>query len=63
MEKMEINYYILNGIGGTFNTIFITPKPDITISDIFDRVRAKHKKDKNITEIRLIDVNKLKSEL
>ncbi len=63
MNKTEINYYILNGIGGTFNTILITPKPDMTISDIFDLVRRKHKKDKNIIKIELLDLNKLKSEL
>jgi len=61
--KIEISYYILNGIGGTFSQIFITPKPDMTISDAFDLVRRKHKNDKNITEIRLLDVEILKSEL
>jgi len=33
------------------------------ISDVFDAVRRKHKNDKNIIEIRLLDVEKLKSEL
>ena len=63
MEKILINYYILNGINGTFNQFFITPKPGMTISDVFDKVRMKHKNDKNIIEIRLLDCEKLKSEL
>ena len=63
MKKIEISYYLLNGIGGTLNTIYITPKPDMTISDAFDLVRKKHKNDKNITEIRLLDVEQLRSEL
>ncbi len=48
---------------GTHNIIFITPKPDMTVSDVFDAVRRKHKNDKNITKIELLDVEKLKSEL
>ena len=63
MKKIEVSYYILNGIGGTFNTININAKPDMIISDVFDAVRRKHKNDKNIIEIRLLDVEKLKSEL
>ncbi len=63
MNKIEINYYILNGIGGVFNSILITPKPDMTISDVFDLVRRKHKKDKNIVELKLIDWEQIKSEL
>ncbi len=63
MNKIEVNYYILNGINGTFNTIPITPKPDMTISDVFDLVRRKHKNDKNIIKIELLDVSKLKEEL
>jgi len=63
MKKIEVSYYILNGIGGTFNTININAKPDMTISLVFDAVRRKHKNDKNIIEIRLLDVEKLKSEL
>jgi len=63
MKKIEVSYYILNGIGGTFNTIHINAKPDMTISLAFDAVRRKHKNDKNIIEIRLLDVEKLKSEL
>jgi len=63
MKRIEINYYILNGILGTHNTIFINAKPDMTISLVFDAVRRKHKNDKNIIEIRLLDVEKLKSEL
>ena len=61
--KIEVNYYLLNGLLGTFNFILVTPKPDMTISDAFDLVRKKHKNDKNITEIRLLDVEQLKSEL
>ncbi len=63
MNKIEVNYYILNGIMGTHNVIFITPKPDMEISDVFDAVRRKYKNDKNITKIELLDLNKLKSEL
>ena len=63
MNKLEINYYILNGIGSVFNTIHINAKPDMTISLAFDAVRRKHKNDKNIIEIRLLDVEKLKSDL
>lgn len=62
-KKIEVNYYILNGIGGVFNSINITPKPDMTISDIFDLVRRKYKKDKNIVELKLIDWKQIKSEL
>ena len=65
MKKIEVSYYVLNGIKGTFNTIYINPVhfSNITISDVFDLVRRKHKNDKNIIEIKLLDVNKLKSEL
>ncbi len=63
MNKIKVNYYILNGINGTFNQFFLTPKPDMTISDVFDAVRRKYKNDKNITKIELLDVEKLKSEL
>ena len=63
MKKIEVSYYILNGIGSVFNTIHINAKPDMTISLVFDAVRRKHKNDKNIIEIRLLDVEKLKSEL
>lgn len=63
MKKIEVNYYILNGILGTHNTIFINAKPDMTPSDIFDRVRKKHKGDRNIVELKLLDWEKLKSEL
>ncbi len=63
MNKIEVSYYILNGINGMFNTILITPKPDMTISDVFDLVRRKHKNDKNITKIELLDLNRLKEEL
>lgn len=62
-KRIQINYYILNGIMGTHNTIFIKAKPDMTISDVFDLVRRKHKKDKNIVELKLIDWEQLKSEL
>ena len=63
MKRIEVSYYILNNILGTFNTININAKPDMTISLVFDAVRRKHKNDKNIIEIRLLDVEKLKSEL
>ena len=63
MKRIEVSYYILNSILGTFNTIHINAKPDMTISLVFDAVRRKHKNDKNIIEIRLLDVEKLKSEL
>jgi len=63
MKRIEVSYYILNSILGTFNTIHINAKPDMIISDVFDAVRRKHKNDKNIIEIRLLDVEKLKSEL
>jgi len=63
MKRIEVSYYILNSILGTFNTIHINAKPDMTISIVFDAVRRKHKNDKNIIEIRLLDVEKLKSEL
>lgn len=62
-KKIEVSYYILNGIGGTFNTVYITAKPDMEISDVFDLVRRKHKNDKNIIKIELLDIEKLKSEL
>ena len=62
-KKIEVSYYVLNGICGDFNTIFIKPKPDMTISDVFDLVRRKHKKDKNIVELKLIDWEQIKSEL
>lgn len=62
-NKIEVSYYILIGINGKFDTVYITAKPDMTTSDIFDLVRRKHKKDKNIIEIRLLDVDKLKEEL
>ena len=62
-KKIEVSYYILNGIGATFDTIFIKAKPDMTISDIFDLVRQKYKKDKNIVELKLIDWKQIKSEL
>ncbi len=62
-KKIQISYYILNGINGTFSQFFIIPKPDMTISDVFDLVRRKHKNDKNITKIELLDVDALKSEL
>ena len=62
-KKIEINYYILNGISGTFNTIYITAKSDMVISDVFDLIRRKHKKDKNIIELKLLDIEKLKSKL
>ena len=35
----------------------------MTISDVFDRVRNRHKNDKNITKIELLDLEKLKNEL
>jgi len=63
MKKIEINYYLLNGIGGIYNTIHINAKPDMTISDVFDKVRQKHKSEKDIIEIRLLDVKRLKAEL
>lgn len=62
-KKIQINYYILNGISGVFNSINVTAKPDMTISDVFDLVRRKYKNDKNIIEIQLLDINKLKAEL
>jgi len=62
-KKIEVNYYILDGISGTFNIIYVNAKPDMTISDVFDLVRRKHKNDKNIIELKLIDWEKLKSEL
>jgi len=63
MKKIEVSYYILNGIGGTFNTININAKPDMIISDVFDAVRRKHKNDKNIIEIRLLDVENIKGQI
>ncbi len=64
MNKIEVSYHIRTGkIYGEFNTILITPKPDMTISDVFDAVRRKHKNDKNITKIELLDLEKLKDEL
>jgi len=63
LKKIEVNYFILNGISGEFNTINITQKPDMTISDIFDFVRRKHKNDKNIIKIELLDIDKLNNEL
>ena len=63
MKKIEVSYYILNGIGGTFNTININAKPDMTISLVFDAVRRKHKNDKNIIEIRLLDVENIKGQI
>ena len=63
MNKIEVNYYILNGIMGAHNVIFITPKPGMTISDVFDAVRRKYKNDKNITKIELLDLEKLKEGL
>lgn len=62
-KKIEVNYYILNGINGTFSTININAKPDMTPSDIFYAILKKHKKDKNITELKLLDCEKLKSGL
>ena len=62
-KKIEVNYYILDGISGDFNTIFIKAKPGMTPSNIFDLVRRKHKKDRNIIELKLLDWEKLKSEL
>lgn len=61
-KRIQVDYYILNGIGGAFNSINITAKPDMTISSIFDLVRRKHKKDKNIIKIELLDIEKLKSD-
>jgi len=63
MKKIEVSYYILNGIGGEFNTININAKPDMTISLVFDAVRRKHKNDKNIIEIRLLDVENIKGQI
>lgn len=59
-KKIEVSYYILNGISGKFDTIFIKAKPDMTPSDIFDIVRRKHKNDKNIIKIELLDLEILK---
>ena len=62
--KIEVSYNIRTGnIYSEFNTILITPKPDMTISNVFDLVRRKYKNDKDIIEIRLLDIEKLKSEL
>ena len=62
--KIEVSYNIRTGkIYSEFNTILITPKPDMTISEVFDIVRRKHKNDKDIIKIELLDVNKLKAEL
>ena len=63
MKKIEVSYYILNGIGSVFNTIHINAKPDMTISLVFDAVRRKHKNDKNIIEIRLLDVENIKGQI
>lgn len=62
-KKIEVSYFILNGIGGTFNTIYINAKPDMTISDVFDAIRRKHKHDKNIIKLELLNIDQLKSEL
>ena len=61
--KILVSYCIINGVSGIFDSINITPKPDMTISDIFDLVRRKYKNDKNITKIELLDLDKLKEEL
>ena len=63
MKRIEVSYYILNNILGTFNTININAKPDMIISDVFDAVRRKHKNDKNIIEIRLLDVENIKGQI
>ena len=63
MKRIEVSYYILNNILGTFNTIHINAKPDMTISIVFDAVRRKHKNDKNIIEIRLLDVENIKGQI
>ena len=56
LNKIEISYFIRRGVHGKFDKIFINRKPDMTPSDVFDIVRRRHKKDKNITELRLIDL-------
>ena len=64
LKKIEVNYYLRSGsVAGFFNTIFIDAKPGMTSSDIFDIVRRKHKKDKHIWYIKLLDLDKLKSDL
>lgn len=63
-KKIEVSYFIRTGkIYSEFSTIFINAKPDITISDAFDAVRRKHKNCKDLWQILLMDVDKLKSEL
>ena len=64
LNKIEVNYYLRSGsVAGFFNTIFIDAKPGMTSSDILNIVLRRHKKDKNIWYIKLLDLDKLNSEL
>ena len=56
LNKIEISYFIRRGVHGKYDTIFINRKPDMTPSDVFDRIRKKYKNEPNITELRLIDL-------